>query len=1582
MDSLKLCSAEERLIWKRSHHHVTPKDTGLVLSYTFELPSTVYLKKLESALSQLLANEGSALRNQFVEKNGTLFKYTTPISLPLLHRLQNHHSLLKNEGSEQIDPVQGKLYFFAIAPTPTGSYLFQINISHLVFDGTSYSPFIYWLSHYYNSEQKGELQTQDFSAFLSSDSETSRAFWKNKLSGVNLGQKLDFAPKTSKQPYWLEQHWNVPEAIRSQLEAFCTHFGLSTFESLLLFYGLTLFHFLPENKNLTLLHPVSHKNPESPWIGCFANFVPFIFQNHSQLNFSELAIHLRNERKSIKLHQFFSLEKILEQADFSTLQNATIFNVVINPSEGLLPQRGLILDKVECPLLRTPYLGGPFELCLHYSSSNALHLAWSASSHCFSSETLNAWVECFQKLLTFGTQYPDRLPRDAFHENKPIVPVMRGPRRNQTSCLNIYEQIQRNAELRPSKMAVSSKNSHLSYAQLLKSSSQVANQILKEVPFKSDDSIAVFVRRRELLPSVLLACLKLGIPFVPIDPSIPEQRLQEILGLAQVRLIVTDTESLKGISFRNDLNVIDLQKLLSSQDSTQYYAPPTAEENRVAYKIFTSGSTGKPKGVIVLQRNLSSFLQSMQELLPITETDRFLSLTSVAFDISLLELLFPLFIGASVYILEDASRTQPQSIAESVEAQEISVLQATPSHYQMLKAVGWQPSKTLTLLCGGEALSSELAEYLLKTSSILFHVYGPTETTIWASLIRVSDPKTISLGTPLHNTDYFVLDDQLQPVSAGAVGELVIEGDLVAAGYVDPSQNAPFVTIPNRNAPAYRTGDKVRYLGFDQLVYLGRKDDQIKFNGFRIELSEIEQALEKFLPDVRFIAVLREQPEKHICCFYSNPKSLDFSTESLNARLKTQVPSYMLPSAYVELTEIPLSISGKIDKKRLETVDILSSSTPERTHQRSSSEESSIETRLRQVFQDLFQITDLQSNLPLGSYGLNSLSFVRLSQRLDEVFGAQISPHEFYQFPTLDDLVNKLEPQKSAVVKNSLQLSSSVKDDIAIIGYSGIFPGGYDAEGLWEALCEGKNLIASSHSRTHLKTFHAGLIPDISSFDARFFSISPLEARRTDPRQRMLLEQAWKTLEHAGYTKADLAQKNVGCYVATTGSDFSHRLIRSQEEINPYSLTGTSISLLSNRLSYFFDWRGPSYTLDAACSGSLNGLVNACQDVAHGICDFALVGAANLILDDHTNDSLAAGQFLSPHSRCATFDQSADGYVRGEGVVCVLIKRLSEAITDGDFIHGVIKGYANNHGGRSTNLTAPNPNAQKELLLKAYPPELARQTTYIETHGTGTPLGDPIEVQALKESWKDLDAHSASTPVYLGALKSNIGHLESAAGLASIIKVLKSLEHQQIAPNLHYSDLNPSISLADSSFQIPSKVHEWKSPGAPLTAGVSSFGFGGANAHVVIQKFSNPSISEELRRPKEIFTFSANSHSALERIIENIRESINSTLNLVELAYTLNACRTHFRYRICVIASSLKDLQSQLQVAHPKECERRSKKKFTALELSPALELEILKEAYLEGHDIDWGDLYKGLPVRKMATSTYVFDSIRHEFPI
>ena len=593
-------------------------------------------------------------------------------------------------------------------------------------------------------------------------------------------------------------------------------------------------------------------------------------------------------------------------------------------------------------------------------------------------------------------------------------------------------------------------------------------------------------------------------------------------------------------------------------------------------------------------------------------------------------------------------------------------------------------------------------------------------------------------------------------------------------------------------------------------------------------------------------------------------------------------------------------------------------------------------------------------------------------------------------------------------------------DAIAIIGISGAFPMARDIDAFWRNLDEGRDCIgeipaqrwdwqalygdpAAEANRSNVKW--GGFIDGVDEFDPQFFGISRREALMMDPQQRLLMTHVWQCIEDAGYSAASLAGSRTAIIAATGNTGYNTLLARAGHAVEGYTATATVPSVGPNRMSYLLDFQGPSEPVETACSSSLIAIHRAITAIEAGDCDQAIVGGVNTIVTPELHISFNKAGMLAQDGRCKTFSDRADGYARGEGAGMLFLKRLSAAEAAGDHIHAVIRGSAENHGGRANSLTAPNPRAQADVIVRAWRKSGLdpRTATYLEAHGTGTPLGDPIEINGIKAAFDTLqrsvpDSGAAPARCALGSVKTNIGHLELAAGVAGVIKVLMQMRHQRIARTLHCGQLNPHIDLAGTRFAIAQEGSDWPPPldaaGRPLPrrAGVSSFGFGGVNAHVVLEEYLAPATAQAAVPPGPVLLpLSAKTPAALrlqaQRLLAFLERSPAPPLR--DLAYTLQVGREAFDERLAIVAHGTSDAcdklrgflegRDDLQDVHVGQAARHRELLGTLSDdedLQATLQAWIAKGKFgrflgwwVKGVAFDWTTLYEGTEPRPSRVS-------------
>ncbi|KUN25511.1 hypothetical protein AQJ23_16700 [Streptomyces antibioticus] len=595
----------------------------------------------------------------------------------------------------------------------------------------------------------------------------------------------------------------------------------------------------------------------------------------------------------------------------------------------------------------------------------------------------------------------------------------------------------------------------------------------------------------------------------------------------------------------------------------------------------------------------------------------------------------------------------------------------------------------------------------------------------------------------------------------------------------------------------------------------------------------------------------------------------------------------------------------------------------------------------------------------LSDYGFDSVSVMTLAARLEADLGVPVSPTALYAAPDLAGLVELLAvpPSSSPVATQAAPVATQPApptlidepvarlrsgagaaaeaprtgpEPVAIVGMTGAFPGSPDLESFWANLVGGRDLVGTvpaGRPEASAPGGTGGFLSDIDHFDAEFFRISPREARLMDPQHRLFLQAAWHAVEDAGYDPHRLAGSDTGVFVGVASSEYSQLLLSRGVPVDGQMATGNEHSMLAGRLSFLLDLHGPSEPVDTACSSSLVAVHRAVRAIQDGDCSAALVGGVNLILNANGYEAFGSSGMLAGDGRCKTFDHRADGYARGEGVGVLFLKPLSRAEADGDSVHAVILGSAVNHGGRATSLTAPNPAAQAAVIGAALRRAGVGADTigYVEAHGTGTPLGDPIEVQGLTRAFRDHGWDGTGRRCALGTVKTSVGHLETAAGIAGLIKTVLAMRHRILPPLLHLERPNPLLELERTPFHLVDAAMPWDRHSTgdhelPRRAGVSSFGFGGANAHVVLEEYSDRR-SAPAASGAQLIVLSALDEDRLgayaARLLDHTRRVLmrgtDGDAALADLAWTLQTGRSELPSRLALVVSSLPELAAALE---------------------------------------------------------------------
>ncbi|XET09652.1 amino acid adenylation domain-containing protein [Paenibacillus chitinolyticus] len=946
-------------------------------------------------------------------------------------------------------------------------------------------------------------------------------------------------------------------------------------------------------------------------------------------------------------------------------------------------------------------------------------------------------------------------------------------------------------------------------------------------------------------------------------------------------------------------------------------------------------------------------------------------------------------------------------------------------------------------------------------STAMFTVYGMAEASVGMSLppleenfrrlhldrehlnigekvvqIDASDNRCLTfvdVGHPLQNSYIRICDDANLPLDDYVIGNIQIRGMNVTSGYYNNPEATAKVMTPDG---WLITGD----LGFmreGRLIITGRAKDIIFANGQNVYPHDIERVAEEVEGvELGKVAVCGAYDpatrQDRIIVFVMHTKKIeDFAPLAKRLKGHLNYRGGWDIQAVLPIRRIPKTTSGKVQRYKLaqdytdgKFEEVIAGLQKIWEQEKQSARSAVIprsvaEQKLLAIVKQILQVDDIDTHESYFDIGASSLQLVQIVEELETQLGVQVSVTDFFSFPTISKLAGFISQGDEADrVEQSDRLADSGQEtdgDIAIIGMSGKFPQADNLKQFWTNISEGRDCIAPygekrrkdaeafiSHLNTEgrdLSLAEGGYLDEIDTFDYSFFKLTPREASLMDPNQRLFLQTVWSAIEDAGYGGSNLSGKRVGVYVGFSKTSFEYERLLS--EVSPASLPNFAIgnlsSIISSRISYLLDLKGPAVTVDTACSSSLVAVHLACKAILSGDCDMALAGGVKTILLP-----VKAGIGMeSSDDRARAFDDSSDGTGWGEGVGAVFLKPLGKAIKDKDNILAVIKGSAINQDGSTVGISAPNASSQADVISQAWrnariDPETV---TYIEAHGTGTKLGDPVEIDGIGKAFRRRTKRKQFCAI--STVKSNIGHLYEAAGIAGLIKTVLSLQHKQIAPSVHYRVPNRKISFEESPVYVNTQLKEWKTDGVPRRCGISSFGFSGTNCHVVLEEYTGapepqPEASAANSGPEGsvplLLTLSAKTEEGLQELIRDYDQLFAHTdeRDMQDVCYTAGTGRSHLTYRLAVTASDAAELKQKLQRLHREgkgsdgvyigKIDSAQVQEYTHPGNLADLGAEAVQELarqYVQGASVDWKALYAKGSFRKVSLPTYPFQRKR-----
>ncbi len=1559
-----------------------------------------------------------------------------------------------------------------IIKTAANKFILMINIHHIICDGWSLNLIIdelfggykYHLTHQEKLQVIPKIQYKEYAYWLndrinSHADDSDRSYWINKLSGEipSLDIPTDYRRPVVKSYQGKSVYFTFPNDLKKNLDAFNIEKRCSLFMTLVAAIKVLIYKYSGQ-EDIIIGTPVAgrdHPDLEDQ-IGYYVNTLALRDRLNPERTFAEFLEEVKKTATDAYSHQMYPFDKLVEDIKLPRdTSRSPLFDVMLVLQNFDIAFRE-VFKKTES--FTIPMDISKFDLTFNFNDTGTnLEMLIEYNTQLFRQERIEQIASHLIELLNTIISNPVQKVRSiniiSKEERNNLLHKFNDTAAGYPTEKTIVQLFEEAASKYSSNTAVVYKDKSLTYSELNNRSNRIAACLKEKYELSIGEPVGVLIAPTEETAAVLLAILKAGGAYVPIDPEYPDERISHILSESKIQIIIANEEN--AIRLQKIIAVVnpDCQvfNLIDAHETNEKSYPNPIEVNcsidTTAYIIFTSGSTGKPKGCPISHRNLIRLFLNDRSHFDFGSSDVWIMAHSYCFDFSVWEMYGALLFGGKLIIPDRKDVRDISAFVRLVSQNKVTVLNQTPGAFYKFIDTVHESRNGIALnlryvIFGGDKLNpSKLGRWISKYPAAkvkLINMYGITETTIHVTYHQITDQEiqlsdgSSNVGNPLPETKVYILDPNMEITPTGVFGEIYVAGSGLSRGYLNrPDLTAErFLENPYVCSEIiYRSGDIGRWLYDGTLEYLDRSDSQVQIRGYRVEMNEIELRLRQYqgIKDTVVVAVEKEGTKELAAYLVSDD---ELKIERLKSHLASWLPDYMIPSFYIQIEKIPLTPNGKVDRKSLPAA-IQNISTGALFENPAND----IEEKLLVLWQEVLSTESISIHDNFFDLGGNSILLVKLHSRINGIYPDILELTDLFSKSRITEQAEFIaqrisgKPEEVSLFNDKARTISDYHD-IAIIGMAARIGDCETPEEFWQDLCLGIDFIGEipesripdikelckrhNFDPDSVKFRELCYIPEVDKFDHGFFKLSPSEAALIDPGQRLFMETAYHALEDAGYGGKKLWGSKTGVFLGASDniSEYAKYIDASDAKDLNQLLVAQTPSILASRLSYHLNLKGPALLVDTACSSSLVAVHLAIQSLRDGKIDTAIVGSVKLHL--LPVDSGSRLEIDSSDARGHSFDDSANGTGGGEGAIAILIKPLTTALRDKDSIYAVIKGSEINQDGSSIGITAPDADAQADAIEKAWLDSGVdpQSVSFIETHGTATKLGDPIEIDGITKAYKRYTSDTGICAI--GAVKANIGHLDTAAGLAGLVKAVLSLKHRKLTPLAHFKTPNRNIKFEDSAAYINRDLADWQHDGTPLRCGVSSFGLSGTNCHIVLEEAPEPEVKSVDGKKRNILVLSSRSKDGLLNYAKKIRHSIylNTAADPQNICYTLATGRSHHSFRLAIIFEAPEELIQKLSLFIDNDpytpateaiyCQYSkavaSNKKNLAFgeiteaelrDLSNQINEDLYKserssekiiqlaEAYIKGADIEWSDYYSNSSPSKISLPGYPFERKR-----